>query len=177
MPWELAEHIRNYISGSRKLLLASLNVSEKVAKQRIFVSVRTGAPLLDRTCSQIFADGFRSLGAPKGAGVHAIRRYKAESTADEEIRFRHANKLPVTKEDVEKVVQETLGQGTAEAQRAYHRAIGRRRKTSPEVALRTKLEASMLEKDVLRAQVQSLRAEVERLGKVSQKVGPSRRRS
>ena len=163
MPWELAEHIRTYIGGSRKELLKSLGVTEDIAHERVFVSVRTGAPLTDRSCTEIFSTAFKAVGAPKGAGAHALRRYKSQLTAEEEIRFRLENKLSVAKEDVEKVVMETLGHGSREAQRAYHRAVGRRKKTSPEVVLRARVDASALEKDRLRGELRLVQDRVHEL--------------
>ena len=152
MPWELAHRIKRYIEddeAGRASILKKLEVDERVAKGRIFLSQREGKPLTTSAWLRIFGDAYRELGVDKGAGTHSIRRYGAEKAAAEYLDYLHANNIPATKEIVIAHLMETLGHTSDESYAAYIRVVRLRRSRSAVATLDKQLKKATLKNDEL----------------------------
>lgn len=123
IPSDLYERVRRYIREVRRTVLEDLGVTEKVAKHHIFLNPKSGAPLLSNSVVHIFSKAFKSLNAPKGSGVHSLRRKRAQDVGDTEIEARRQRGLPVSAHEIAFVIARTLGQSTLTAQAAYVRKI------------------------------------------------------
>lgn len=140
MRFELAHQIRRFIAGPRQELVARLGIGEEVSQGRIFLSGTKGTPLADQSVCEIFSDAFKQIKRPKGASGHALRRYRAEATAGDEVEYRRANGLSLVEKDVTLAVQDVLGHANELSQRAYRRSITK---------LRGKSRAEALERRIL----------------------------
>lgn len=129
MPFELACQINEFINGPRQACLKEIGATESTTEGRLFFSVKTGKPLTDGSVTEIFADAFKAVKAPKGSGAHSLRRFVGQETADEEVAFRRANKLSLDREDVERAIQEKLGHSSVLSQRVYRRALSKLRRS------------------------------------------------
>jgi hypothetical protein len=123
VPLALACHINRYIKTSRAELLHQNGWNESIAKRRLFVSATTGAPLSDGSVSQIFGEAFRAIGAPKGAGLHSVRRGYGTLQAELELEVRKRERLSTAPEDVMLAVARRLGHQSIESQEPYVRAV------------------------------------------------------
>ncbi|RYH19980.1 MAG: hypothetical protein EON54_26780 [Alcaligenaceae bacterium] len=150
-----------YIKNGRKELLSQAGVTEKETEGRLFVS-QLGRPLDDRGYGEIFSDAFSSIGAPKGSGAHAIRRYRTQLEVIREITRRRAAGLPIIREEVCRVVMDLLGHTSEEAGRSYDRVSERLRFEAEESGIAQRLEKAELERDSLRAVLAHLRNKLPR---------------
>jgi hypothetical protein len=156
MEWPLAESIHNYINNDvdgRKSVLSAFSIGENIAKHRVFLSVRSGKPLSTATWVRIISSGFRDVGAPKGAGAHAVRRGGSADAVMNEVAYRQAEKLEVSEDAVAGVMQQRLGHSRRESQRSYRRV---------ERTLRRKSRIGQLEIELLntRQTISDLREEL-----------------
>ncbi|WP_232221342.1 hypothetical protein [Burkholderia sp. WSM2232] len=119
MRWELANEIARYVREDRQALLQALNKDESTAQSKVFLNVVEGTPLEDKTIYQLFSTALRSLGRPKGAASHSMRRRKGQSLTEEEIDFRKREHLSLAREDIQDAVAAELGHASRESQRAY----------------------------------------------------------
>jgi integrase len=159
VPWELAAAIRHFIDDAdfgRRATLSRLDIDEATAKGRLFVSMRTGAPLSTATWSTIFGEAFKAVGAPKGAGAHAVRRGAGDRRANEVHAYLTEAKLPVTMETVSAEVAEFLGQTSLSSQQYYRRAIRRLRRNTVVDRLARENEQLQLAQDKMRAVIAML---------------------
>ncbi|CAM2192107.1 Tyr recombinase domain-containing protein [Paraburkholderia kururiensis] len=159
VPWELAYRIHAYIEDSNTGRAAILNAakgSEKDTAGRIFLS-RRGTFLTDRSLSQLFGKAFRAIGAPKGAGYHALRRGMLDDFADRALEARHLAGASVAKDDVLQDIMDVSGHVSGNSYQAYVRSSRRRKKLSivekqqAEICAReAEKEQSLMEAAVLR---------------------------
>lgn len=93
VPFRLAFRICDYIEQVRRQLLLERGWSEARTENRLFVSLRDGKPLSDRTLSQIFGRGLKDVGVDEhGAGVHSFRRkFATDNIVQETERRRRLN--------------------------------------------------------------------------------------
>lgn len=164
VPWELAYAIQAYIAprGSRSAAMARIGASEFKTEGHIFISMTNGTPLTDRALSQEFGKAFRHIGAPKGAGYHAVRRGMSEEFAEQVIEARRADGRSTAREDVTLELAEKLGHANGCALQAYLRAMGKRRITTVAERQLEELIAKDIEIAQLQAKLSQLQAAMAR---------------
>lgn len=129
VPWELAFRIRDYIEDSKTGRAAIQGFSgkkERITGNHMFLS-RRGLALTDRSLSQLFGKAFRAIGAPKGAGYHALRRGMLDGYADRSLEARHLAGASVAKDDVLQDLKDVAGHVSGNSYQAYVRASRRRK--------------------------------------------------
>lgn len=160
MDWALVDRIREFIRDDRPALLQATGATEAHTQGRIFFSSHRGAhsgkPLTDRAFGEILSDGFRAIGAPKGAGGHSLRRYRAVLQCKLVIARIRAENRPMTRDEVVREVMDLLGHTAEESGRAYDKAmVGYKFWSTDSEFLRRALKAE-LELDRIRAAVARL---------------------
>ena len=97
----LAARVVRFIA-MRKRWLARRGWGESQGKGRLFVSVRTGKPLGNKTLVQILGTAFRAVGVPakRGAGHHSFRRKYSDQSTREDLQARKITGHSVAVEDV-----------------------------------------------------------------------------
>jgi hypothetical protein len=153
LPWPLAQQIRNYIEDDefgRAALMKKYGRTEEEVDYQIFLSVTNGMPLKTTSWVTIFADAFSAIGAPKGAGGHAIRRGSADRRGEETVASLQESGLPVTEDAVVTELKEYLGHSSSAAQAAYRRVTRRRRKSTLVEKMAEEIEERKVKGDELR---------------------------
>lgn len=156
MDWTLVDRIREYIRDDRPELLRLAKADEGVTKGRVFVSARDGRPLTDRSFGVIMSDAFRAIGAPKGAGGHSLRRYRAVVQCKIIIARMRADGLPPDRQTVVRELMDLLGHSTEDAGRAYDRVMAGYRFSSEESEFWRRSVKAELELDSARSAVAKL---------------------
>lgn len=160
VPYSLALKVSRYIEDERAKVLARLGQSvDAGAPQHVFLSLTTGKPLDDKSLSEIFGTAFHAIGAPKGAGIHSVRRKFAEEAADAETQRRIKEGLSTAQEDITMAIAAKLGQTSALSQNAYRRVTNRPKLDSIEVRQRDELAAKEMEILALKSKIAALEAE------------------
>ena len=124
VPHSLFARVRRFIK-QRSVWLDQHGFSEKSAHGRLFVSSRRGAPLGDKTITQLICAAFRSIGIPAniGAGPHSYRRkFSVDSTSDD-LRMRKAEGFSTSLEDVLHANALRMGHKNIHSQGPYQRAV------------------------------------------------------
>jgi len=164
VPIGLAAWIARYID-TRNSILKEKGWSEKKAKRRIFLNMKTGTPLGYKTITQIFSCAFTEIGSPRGrnAGIHSFRRKFAQEATAKEIHERRNRGLSTAVEDVLFAIARKLGQENIHSQEPYQRVIAEDISQSPTSKLEQQmrdLERRLAEKEIdnsrLRKVVESL---------------------
>ena len=120
----LAARVVRFIA-MRKRWLARRGWGESQGKGRLFVSVRTGKPLGNKTLVQILGTAFRAVGVPakRGAGHHSFRRKYSDQSTREDLQARKITGHSVAVEDVLHAAARRLGQRKIASQGPYQRAV------------------------------------------------------
>lgn len=120
IPFRLAFRICDYIEQVRKPLLCDRGWSEARTEGRLFVSLKNGKPLSDRTLSQIFGKGFRNVGVDEhGAGVHSFRRKFATDNIVQETERRRRLNLDTSVSSIAATVSLKMGHTSPESLTPY----------------------------------------------------------
>lgn len=160
LEWPLVDRIREYIRFNRPELLKISGGDEKRTEGRLFISSRTGAPLTDRAVGEILSDAFRAIGAPKGAGGHSLRRYRAVVQCKIVIARMRDYGLPPDRETVTREIMDLLGHTTEEAGRAYDRVMSGYKFSSKESELLRLSNKFQLELDSTRSKTAKLISQI-----------------
>ncbi|MDC8786317.1 hypothetical protein [Roseateles koreensis] len=163
IPWPLAHRIKAYIDDplyGPKAILKRLGLKPNFADGRIFLSSTTGHPLKGKTLSTIFSTVFRQIGAPKGAGYHALRRGTADEAMRIEIQSRIRDGRSTAHEDVVAAVSQRFGWASSLAYKTYMRVMSSFFSRSVESELRT--EVAMLRIQLMDMGLKVRRLETER---------------
>lgn len=116
IPFRLAFRICDYIEQVRKQVLLERGWSEVRTEGRLFVSLRNGKPLSDRTLSQIFGKGLKYVGVEEhGAGVHSFRRKFASEGIVQETERRRRLHLDTSVNSIAATVSLKIGQTNPES--------------------------------------------------------------
>ena len=120
----LAARVVRFIA-MRKRWLARRGWGESQGKGRLFVSVRTGKALGNKTLVQILGTAFRAVGVPakRGAGHHSFRRKYSDQSTREDLQARKITGHSVAVEDVLHAAARRLGQRKIASQGPYQRAV------------------------------------------------------
>lgn len=120
----LAARVVRFIAW-RKRWLAQQGWSEARTKGHLFLSVRSGKPLGDKTLVQLLGKAFREIGVPakRGAGHHSFRRKYADQSTREDLQARKMTGHSVAVEDVLHATARRLGQHRIDSQAPYQKAV------------------------------------------------------
>ena len=122
IPIPLSLEINRFIKsiyGDDIFVRAAKNVSINMLP--LFVSEKTGAAMDDKSWTAIFTDAFNAIDAPKGAGVHAIRRKFAEDWFEKEVQNCIDKGQPISYADIVAGLAKVLGHDSKLSQEAYRR--------------------------------------------------------
>ncbi|MCG8043799.1 MAG: ATP-binding protein [Candidatus Thiodiazotropha endolucinida] len=150
VPLPLVLRINRHIKADRAALLKGKAVTEEVAMHHLFLSSTTATPLASNAISIIFSKAFTAIGAPKGAGIHSLRRGFTNDEIRFEIDARKRHNLSTAPEDVMLPVQRKLGQKSPLSMQAYADGTQSLTKDTVERELREEnlqLRAEIAEKD------------------------------
>lgn len=109
MPVWLAFAVCAFIEGERAEAIKQRGWSDSVTKGAIFLSYRSGRPILDRSLTKIFSDAMRLLGGPKRAAIHSWRHKYVGEAIDEEIAYRVDRGLDTTVQSIQAAVSLEVG--------------------------------------------------------------------
>jgi len=152
----LAIRINHFCKTTRKQILDTLGKGEKEANGIVFIGETTGQPLGKSRISRIIAEGFKSIGAPKGAGGHSIRRKYGKDCAKEVIEIRKRLGFSIDPADTVMDIAERLGHESLAAQSAYTAGKTDVYKTTTEEDLHRKnseLRAKLAQKELEIAEI------------------------
>jgi hypothetical protein len=105
--------------------MAQKGWTEKRCENRIFLNTVEGRPLSSKGITQIFSRALAAIGAPKGAGMHSLRRKFTDDETDIEIAVRTRENRSTDPINIAFAMSRKLGQSTLEAQESYNKSIGR----------------------------------------------------
>jgi hypothetical protein len=128
LAWEVNRFLRKQYGD------AMLNARESkidLEKLPVFISMTTGERMTNKAWSSIFAEAFQAIGAPKGAGLHSIRRKFAEEWFRMKVQEFRDNKKPTDYQAVVAGLARVLGQDSKLSQESYRRAIAMTRGATP----------------------------------------------
>lgn len=114
-----------------------------------------------------FSAGFTpplTIGAPKGAGLHSIKRLYGDNKADEIVASFQKRRIALTWENLASTMRQALDHKSDYAWECYVRAVKRLQGTSVEARLQEALveqeaETAMLETKLIQVEVMAARAE------------------
>ncbi|GAC1031681.1 hypothetical protein thsps21_25080 [Pseudomonas sp. No.21] len=144
-PFTLVSNVLQFISGPLKEFKEDLGITDKVTKDRIFLSSKTGKPLTDRAITDIFSKALREIGVSSGS-IHGLRRKYANDEIDKEINYRIEKGLDTSVASICAAVSFRLGHASPESLHPYVSArLQRRMKVeSPEQKI-ARLEKELAE--------------------------------
>lgn len=112
-PVLLALRICDFIDRYRSPFVESKHATSAATQDRIFLSSRDARPLTDRAITHIVSTAMRSVGAPKGAGLHTVRAKYANDEIEEELFVRRERGMDTSTASVAASVAMKLGQRNA----------------------------------------------------------------
>lgn len=105
----LAFRIREFIDNYWLPWVKEHKVAKAVHRNALFLSEKTGKPILERSMTQAISRAFRTLGFPKGVGPHTLRGKFASAFADEELAERRELGLDTSNRSIAAAVAMKLG--------------------------------------------------------------------
>lgn len=132
VPYSLAWEINRYAKAQHgdDVFIRSTH-KKSFAKIPVFTSMKSNAPLRDKTWTSIFTLAFKSVCAPKGAGIHSVRRKFAEDWFRKEVQRYIDKSLTISYADIVAGLAKVLGHDSKLSQEAYRRASSLSRVNSP----------------------------------------------
>lgn len=105
----LAYRIWEFIENYWKPWVNEHKVSKSVHGNALFLSEKTGKPILERSMTQVISRAFRSLGFDKGVGAHTLRGKFASTFVDEELAERRELGLDTSNRSIAAAAAMKLG--------------------------------------------------------------------
>lgn len=105
----LALRVREFIDNYWWPWVIENEVPAGVHKNAIFLSEKTGKPILERSMTQAISRAFRELGFDKGIGPHTLRGKFASTFADDELAERRELGLDTSNRSIAAAVAMKLG--------------------------------------------------------------------
>ncbi|MGO4479933.1 hypothetical protein AB4Z32_27215 [Massilia sp. 2TAF26] len=128
LAWEVNRFLRNqYGDAMQNAAECQMNLDE----MPVFISQTTGKQMTSKAWSGIFTEAFQAIGAPKGAGIHSIRRKFAEEWFRGRVQEFRDDGKPTDYQAVVAGLARVLGQDSKLSQEAYRRASAMSRGASP----------------------------------------------
>lgn len=117
--------MHQYIIGGRRLLMEKNGWTEDHCDRALFIDTVSGKRLARKSITEIFSRAFTAIGAPKGAGIHSLRRKCTDDTTDLEVEARKREGRTLDPVNIAIVLKRKLGHSSLQAQEAYARAMVR----------------------------------------------------
>lgn len=150
--------IHQYIIGGRQVLMEKKGWTEEQCGGALFIDTVSGKRLARKSITEIFSRAFTAIGAPKGAGIHAMRRKCTDDTTDVEVEARKREGRTLDPLNIAIILKRKLGHASLEAQEAYARAMVRATYKSFERRQQDRIRDLEAEITRLRAEIVSLAA-------------------
>lgn len=150
VPLSFALRINRFIKEARGMLISERNWTNDITEGRLFISSKTGKPLAYQTITSFFSKAFKAIGAPKGSGIHSLRRKFTNDQLEIELAVRKAQHLPIDPESVMYPISKKLGQESLYSQESYSDVVDNHTKESLENKLKIeklKLKSELVERD------------------------------
>lgn len=150
VPIALALRINRHIKTTRATHLNKKGIKPDDTPKSIWLSSKTGHALNSKTITDIFSKAFKDIGAPKGSGIHSIRRKFTNDELALEIETRRSQNLSTAPEDVMLPVARKLGHKSKLSQETYADATKSLTEESTERKLQMKilkLQSELMEKE------------------------------
>lgn len=160
LPIHLAVRVRHYIDNYLEPFLAASGIPKTVHQDCLFLSVRSGAPLKDRSIGQIVSEGFRDQGAPVGVGSHALRRKFSSDALDEETEHRREEGLDTSGTSISLAMSLRLGQADPMSHLTYVSANQSKKARARTAQKNAELERLKTENSDLKVEVDALKKEL-----------------
>jgi site-specific recombinase XerD len=149
----LAYRIFEFIENYWKPWVKEHKVPERVHGNALFLSEKTGKPILERSMTQSISRAFRSLGFDKGVGPHTLRGKFTSTFVDEELVERRELGLDTSNRSIAAAAAMKLGHQDPDQFYRYASSSQARQ-------ARTAREGRMAELKALREEVKTLREQV-----------------
>jgi integrase len=118
-PVALALRVSQFCSNYRAPFLRQHSWSEARAKDKVFLSSRTGRPLTDRALTQLVGAVLQALGAPRGSSLHSLRHKFACDEIRKESEYRVSAGLDTSAASIAASVSLRLGHKNPHSLFAY----------------------------------------------------------
>lgn len=148
----LAFRVREFIDNYLRPWISDRKISREIHQDALFLSSKTGKPILERSMSQVVSWAFRKSGFEKGVGAHALRGKFASTYADEELAERRRLGLDTSNRSISAAVALKLGHNDPEqfyryasSSQAKQARISRDRRATELETLRKEVEALKLQ--------------------------------
>ncbi|MGM9515257.1 tyrosine-type recombinase/integrase [Roseateles sp. DB2] len=155
----LAYRICEFIENYWKPWVMEHKVLKSVHKNALFLSEKTGKPILERSMTQVISRAFRSLGFDKGIGPHILRGKFASTFVDEELAERRELGLDTSNRSIAAAAAMKLGHDDPDQFYGYASSSQAR-------LARIAREGRLAELKALRDEVKTLREQVRQLSGV-----------
>jgi site-specific recombinase XerD len=152
----LAYRVCEFIENYWKPWVKEHKVSKAVHRNALFLSEKTGKPILERSMTQVISRAFRSLGFDKGVGPHTLRGKFASTFVDEELAERRELGLDTSNRSIAAAAAMKLGHDDPDQFYGYASSSQAR-------LARIAREGRLAELKALREEVKSLREQVRQL--------------
>lgn len=152
----LAYRICEFIENYWKPWVKEHRVLKSVHENALFLSEKTGKPILQRSMTQVISRAFRSLGFDKGIGPHILRGKFASTFVDEELAERRELGLDTSNRSIAAAAAMKLGHDDPDQFYAYASSSQAR-------LARIAREGRLAELKALRDEVKALREQVRQL--------------
>lgn len=161
IPDFMIERVREFVEEHWRPLVKNKDVPAEIHQGRLFLSSRSGAPLRDRSITQLITPALRSVGAPKGSSLHAFRAKFTNDEVDHELEQRLARGTDTSTSSISEAVSEKLGHRNPLSIRPYvayrQSQLGAKMRASRQ----TEIDRYRQEKLLLEAEVLNLRKRLE----------------
>lgn len=149
----LAYRICEFIENYWKPWVKEHKVLKSVHENALFLSEKTGKPILERSMTQVISRAFRSLGFDKGIGPHILRGKFASTFVDQELAERRELGLDTSNRSIAAAAAMKLGHDDPNQFYGYASSSQAR-------LARIAREGSLAELKALREEVKTLREQV-----------------
>jgi len=156
----LAFRIYEFIENYWKPWVKEHAIPQGVHENALFLSEKTGKPILERSMTQSISRAFRSLGFDKGVGPHALRGKFTSTFVDEELAERRELGLDTSNRSIAAAAAMKLGHDDPDQFYRYASSSQARQ-------ARISREGRLAELKVLREQVKSLQERLRQMGGVA----------
>ncbi|MES2925348.1 MAG: tyrosine-type recombinase/integrase [Pseudomonadota bacterium] len=153
----LAYRIWEFIENYWKPWVKEHNIPKKAHRNALFLSEKTGMPILERSMTQAISRAFRSIGFNKGVGPHTLRGKFTSTFVDEELAERRELGLDTSNRSIAAATAMKLGHENLDQFYGYASSSQARQ-------ARIARDGRQAELKALREEVKTLRAQVKKLG-------------
>ncbi|MGF6410090.1 hypothetical protein [Paraburkholderia sp. MM5482-R1] len=114
--------VRNFIREERAALLAARGLTGSSDSGKLFLS-DSGLPPLPRSITRDFTQAFRAIGAPKGSGLHSVRRLHGNEKARAVVEGFKSSNVAISWENVAPTLKQCLNHSSEFAWQSYVHAM------------------------------------------------------